>query len=60
MKEYQNVRAVEDITDEVVKGMSGVIVEVWRDGEAYEVEFFDGDRTVDVLTVDENQLSEVV
>ena len=60
MKQYQNVMVVEDITDEVVKGMRGIIVEVWREGEAYEVEFFDGDRTVDVLTVYENQLLEVV
>lgn len=61
MKEHERVMLLRDIPEEhLAAGDVGTILHIYRDGEAYEVEFFalDG-HTWAVATVESNQVRAV-
>jgi hypothetical protein len=56
-EEYAQVWASRDLSPVVKKGTCGCVVMIYRkDPGAYEVEFFDGDMHLCVLTVKESDL----
>ena len=61
IQEHERVVLTRDIRDQELKaGDVGTVVHVYRDGTAYEVEFFalDG-RTLDVVTVEADHVRRV-
>lgn len=57
LEEYSSVLAKRDLSDKVRKGTRGAIVMVYSKVQGvYEVEFFEGDEHLCLLTVNESDL----
>ena len=45
LKQFDQIELLEDMNPIIIKGMIGVILEVFNEGEAFEVEFVKDDGT---------------
>lgn len=45
LQEYDTFELLEDLNFNIIKGMQGVILEVWVEGKVFEVEFVKVDGT---------------
>jgi hypothetical protein len=61
IKEHERAVLVEDLSEHNLRaGDVGIVVGVYSDGHAYEIEFFTMDgRTLDVVTVEVSQVRPV-